>query len=160
MLNFHCNVQNMVHIYHDKSGTNHDTIICYFAWLCPQDTYKLHSVYYLYKVASIIYRNCSNSTIDRDSRRGERETKTEMEMTKRGRQQREGEWDNSERESEMTVRGRVRRQWEGDRGIDGREREIAKRGFVISHTFVLLIRSSGCQIWSDPIHRSVLDPSR
>jgi len=31
---------------------------------------------------------------------------------------------------------------------------------VISHTFALLIRSSGCQIRSDPIHRSVPDPSR
>jgi hypothetical protein len=31
---------------------------------------------------------------------------------------------------------------------------------VISHTFALLIRSSGCQIRSDPIHRSVPDPLR
>jgi len=31
---------------------------------------------------------------------------------------------------------------------------------VISHTFALLIRSSGCQIQSDPIHRSVPDPLR
>jgi len=31
---------------------------------------------------------------------------------------------------------------------------------VISHTFVLLIRSSGHQIRSDPIHRSVPDPLR
>jgi hypothetical protein len=31
---------------------------------------------------------------------------------------------------------------------------------VISHTFALLIRSSGCQIWSDLIHRSVPDLSR
>jgi len=31
---------------------------------------------------------------------------------------------------------------------------------VISHTFALLIQSSGCQIQSDPIHRSVLDLSR
>jgi len=30
---------------------------------------------------------------------------------------------------------------------------------VISHTFALLIQSSGCQIRSDPIHRSVPDPS-
>jgi len=31
---------------------------------------------------------------------------------------------------------------------------------VISHTFALLIRSSGCQIRSDPIHRSIPDPLR
>jgi hypothetical protein len=31
---------------------------------------------------------------------------------------------------------------------------------VISHTFALLIRSSGYQIRSDPIHRSIPDPSR
>jgi len=31
---------------------------------------------------------------------------------------------------------------------------------VISHTFTLLIRSSGCQIRSDLIHRSVPDPLR
>jgi hypothetical protein len=29
---------------------------------------------------------------------------------------------------------------------------------VIFHTFAFLIRSSECQIQSDPIHRSVLDP--
>jgi len=31
---------------------------------------------------------------------------------------------------------------------------------VISHTFALLIWSSGCQIRSDPIHRSVPNPSQ
>jgi len=36
--------------------------------------------------------------------------------------------------------------------------EIVYWAAVISHTFALLIRSSGCQIRSDPIHRSVPDP--
>jgi hypothetical protein len=47
-------------------------------------------------------------------------------------------------------------------GLDDNELEEAwakpNEWTVISHTFALLIQSSGCQIRSDPIHRSVPDP--